>query len=245
MNKKKATRPLSTSATNHLSACLDVDSARVVAVVAVVGAVGARAAAVTAVAVAARVVTLPVATLVSGAEVVAVHKGGKGGPGEEDGVHDGKGPDGLEHVAGARGTPVEGAEVAAELVRPEAARTRVGGALGVADVAHVVDARDESADNGNVDDGDEEGVGGGAVVAEEGEEGPGEGEDGDDEEDEDRGRGEEVGIDEFVDEPGEHAHHDDLGRGCVSWGERPANETAQTGWRKPATNTGRWMRRDR
>lgn len=40
------------------------------------------------------------------------------------------------------------------------------------------------------------------MVAEEGEDGPGEGEDGDDEEDEDGVGGEEVLLDEFVDEPG-------------------------------------------
>lgn len=54
------------------------------------------------------------------------------------------------------------------------------------------------------------------MVAEEGKYGPGEGEDGDDEEDEDRGGGEDVGVDEFIDEPGEHAHDDDLARTRVS-----------------------------
>ncbi|KGQ11709.1 hypothetical protein BBAD15_g2551 [Beauveria bassiana D1-5] len=181
------------------------------------GAVGARTAAV-ALAVPARVVTLPDAALVDGAEVVAVHKRGKGGPRKEDAVDNGKCPDGLEHVAGPLVAPGQGGKVAAELAGPAVAEARVAGAVGGADVAQVVDAGDEGADNGNVDEADEEGVGRGAVVAEEGEEGPGEGEDGDDEEDEDRGRGQDVGGDEFVDEPGEHAHHDDLERSEVSEG---------------------------
>ncbi|KAK8142172.1 hypothetical protein G3M48_009217 [Beauveria asiatica] len=181
------------------------------------GAVGARTAAM-ALAVPARVVTMPDAALVGGAEVVAVHKGGKGGPGKEHAVDNGKGPDGLEHVAGPLVAPGQGGKVAAELAGPAAAGARVAGARGEADVAQVVDAGDEGAHNGNVDEGDEKGVGRGAVVAEEGEEGPGEGEDGDDEEDEDRGRGQDVGGDELVDEPGEHAHHDDLEGSEVSEG---------------------------
>lgn len=49
------------------------------------------------------------------------------------------------------------------------------------------------------------GVGAGAVVGEESEDGPDGCEDGDDEEDEDGGRGEEVGLVVDVDEVGEHS----------------------------------------
>lgn len=53
------------------------------------------------------------------------------------------------------------------------------------DIAELVDARDKGADEAQVDEGDEPGVGFRAVVGEEGGDGPDGGEDRDDEEDED------------------------------------------------------------
>jgi len=53
------------------------------------------------------------------------------------------------------------------------------------DAAEFVDACDEGADETEVDEGDEEAIGFGAVVGEEGADCPGGGEDADDEEDED------------------------------------------------------------
>lgn len=162
----------------------------------------------------ARVVTGAVPALIVGAQVVAMAPSSEGGGGKEDAVHNGKSPAGLEHGAGLESLPVKGAtrDVAADIVCPDSTGGGVV-ALGVADVAQVVDGGDEGADNGNVDEGDEEGVGGRAVVAEEGEDGPGEGEDGDDEEDEDGVGGQEVALDKLVDEPGEHAHCAELESG--------------------------------
>lgn len=78
-------------------------------------------------------------------------------------------------------------------------------AVVVLDETEVVDACDKGADETEVDDTDEAGVGGGAMVGEEGEEGPGEGEDRDDEEDQDVGGREEVGVVVDGNEVGEHA----------------------------------------
>jgi hypothetical protein len=83
-------------------------------------------------------------------------------------------------------------------------------ARGVVDAAQLVHARDEGAEEAGVDEADEEGVGRGAVVGEEGEDAPGQGEDGGDEEDEDRGRGQGVGGDVLVDKVGQHAHRGNL-----------------------------------
>jgi len=81
----------------------------------------------------------------------------------------------------------------------------------VADAAQGPDGADEGADEGEVDEGDEEAVGARAVVREEGGDGPGAGEDGDDEEDEDGVWGEGVGGYVDVDEVGEHADCGDQG----------------------------------
>lgn len=143
-------------------------------------------------------------------EVAAVAKGGEGGRGKEDDVHDGKGPAGLEHGAGLVGlpAPVRDGDVGGRVP----GRCGGGGegaaaaAVGVGDAAKLVDGGDEGGEEAEVDEGDEVGVCGRAVVAEEGEDGPGEGEDGDDEEDEDRVGRQGVVGDELVDEPGEHSH---------------------------------------
>jgi hypothetical protein len=184
---------------------LDVDAA-----VRVVRA-AARAGAAT-VGVAARVVVGP--AVIAGADAVSVVESDKGGPGKEDAVHDAKGEAGLEHgawlvrveaPAGARDAE------AARRATPVAAAAKRD-TVGAGDAAQVVDAGDEGADKEQVDEGDEAGVGRGAVVAEEGEDGPGEGEDGDDEEDEDRVGREGVELVVLVDEPGKHAHGGDQGK---------------------------------
>lgn len=89
-----------------------------VAVVAVSRAVGARTAAVTVCVAAAVVMSLAVPSLLGGAKVVAMHPRRERRRGKEDGVHNGKGPDGLEHVAGAFGAPRQCVEVAAQQVCP-------------------------------------------------------------------------------------------------------------------------------
>jgi hypothetical protein len=183
---------------------LDVDTA-----VRVVGAATRAGAA--AVGVAARVVVGP--AVIAGADAVSVVESNKGGPGKEDAVHDAKGEAGLEHGAGPVGAePVAGARDgdAGGGAVPGAAAAP-GDAVGVGDAAQVVDGGDEGADKEQVDEGDEAGVSRGAVVAEEGEDGPGKGEDRDDEEEEDRGGREGVDFGVLVDEPGEHAHGGDEG----------------------------------
>jgi hypothetical protein len=177
-----------------------------------VGVVGAATRA-RAAAVAVAVVVVIRATVVIGADAVAVVEGDKGGPGEEDAVHNAKRPRGLEHGAGLVGAQVEVGvgEGDAAGRRGVGAVAGEAGAVRVGNAAQVVDGGDEGADKGGVDEGDEAGVGRGAVVAEEGEDGPGESEDGDDEEEEDGGWGEGVDLVEAVDEPGEHAHGGDQG----------------------------------
>ncbi|KFZ21492.1 hypothetical protein V502_02930 [Pseudogymnoascus sp. VKM F-4520 (FW-2644)] len=93
-------------------------------------------------------------------------------------------------------------------------RRRQTGAVIARDAAERVDAPDEGADEGEVDEGDEAGVVFGAVVGEERADCPDDGEDDDDEEDEDGVGGEGVGGYVEVDEPGEHAYCWDLGGGC-------------------------------
>ncbi|TGO85660.1 hypothetical protein BPOR_0375g00090 [Botrytis porri] len=77
--------------------------------------------------------------------------------------------------------------------------------VGIGDEAELVDAGDESAYETEIDERNEEGVGAGAVVGEEGCDGPGAGEHGDDEEHEDVVGGESVVGCVDVDEEGEHA----------------------------------------
>lgn len=98
------------------------------------------------------------------------------------------------------------------------APVRQAGAILFRDVPKSVNAPDECAHEEEVDECDEHGVGFGAVVGEEGGDGPGEREDGDDEEDEDVVGGEGVlrGVD--VHEVGEHAHGGDLWVRLVEYG---------------------------
>ncbi len=81
------------------------------------------------------------------------------------------------------------------------ARRHVGAVL-VGDAAELVDGGDQGAEEEEVDDADEDGVGFGAVVGEERGDGPGGAEDGDDEEDEDVGGREGVVAGVDVDEVG-------------------------------------------
>lgn len=151
--------------------------------------------------------------VVVGTDAVAVVESDESGPSEEDAVHDAKGPGGLEHGARLVGAQVvvgsgdgDAAEGATPLTIPDQR-----GAVGARDAAQVVDGGDEGANEAQVDESDEAGVGRRAVVAEEGEDGPGEGKDGDDEKEEDGDWGEEVLVVVQMDEPGEHAHSWNLG----------------------------------
>ncbi len=116
---------------------------------------------------------------VAGADAVAVQAGDDGGEEEEDGVEDAEGEGGLEH--GARlvdvdaGDAVDGgaAEDAEAHVHRGAAHDV--GAVGVGQEPLLVHGPDEGADEQDVDDGDEDGVGRGPVVREEREHGPGRG----------------------------------------------------------------------
>ena len=132
--------------------------------------------------------------------------------GEEDAVHDPERKGGLQHRARlvcGEVEPVHGHGA-------QGAGDGVGGVVGdvgavcVGDEAELVDAADEGADEEEVDEGDEESVGAGAVVGEEGRDRPGGAEDGDDEEDEDVVRREGVGFGVDVHEVGEHAEGGDL-----------------------------------
>lgn len=122
-------------------------------------------------AVAVRVVVAGVAP-----EAVTAEPGEKTGEEEHDDVHDGEGPAGLEHGTGFAGGPVPGAggddAQGGEVTVPIGVAGDVV-AAGIADVAQGVDRADEGADEEGIHDGDPGGVGGGAVVAEEGEDGPG------------------------------------------------------------------------
>lgn len=134
---------------------------------------------------------------------------------EEDDVHDGERPAGLEHRARLIGGPViirtSNCHIADADV-PVAVAVDAG-AVEVADAAQVPDACNQRCDEAQVDEPDEQGVCAAAVVAEEGEDDPGDGEDGDDEEDEDRVGSQGVAGYVAVYEPGEHAHYRNLKMG--------------------------------
>ena len=135
-----------------------------------------------------------------------------------NGVDDAKRPRRLEHRTRLRSSPAQPRARDGDVANihgPVVAEADVG-AVCVGDAAEVVDTRDETADEAEVNKGDEARVGRGAVVGEEGEDGPGEGEDGDDEEDEDRCGSEGVCFCVAVNEPGEHAHGGDLENPIVS-----------------------------
>lgn len=82
-----------------------------------------------------------------------------------------------------------------------------GGTIGFGNKPEVIYSSNQCADERQVDEADEPGVGAGPVVGEERKYRPGEGEDGDDEEQKNVGGGELVGFEVLVDEPGEHAHY--------------------------------------
>lgn len=144
------------------------------------------------------------AIIVVRAPAAAVQKGRNGRDEEQDSEDDSESKRGLEH-----GAPLLCAQIDVEAIVGGEAKVKVG-AVGGGDAAQLVDGGYEGAEEANVDEGDEAGVIGGAVVGEEGEEGPGEGEGGHDEEEEDGGWGERVGGLVAVDEPCEHTNSGDL-----------------------------------
>lgn len=138
-------------------------------------------------------IRLPIAR----AHAIAMHAGEHRREEEQDGVDDAKGEARLEHGARLVDLDVDAVEGGAA----EDAEAQVDGgpadharAVGVGYEAEGVHGADEGADEEEVDDGHEDGVCGGAVVREEGEDGPGAGEDRDDEEDEDGVWCQRVGI---------------------------------------------------
>lgn len=146
---------------------------------------------------------------------------------KEDNIHDSHRKASLEHPAGL-------VKVNADNQPPVLSQNRPRGAICVGDPTEVVHARDERAKEAEVDEPDELGVVGGAVVEEKSKNCPGEGEDGDDEEDEDGGWGHEVGGEVDVDEVGEHADDGDLEgivsteKGCM-YGRRTGGRGAYEG----------------
>ena len=98
------------------------------------------------------------------------------------------------------------------------------GAVRVPDEAELVDTCDECTDEAKINEGDEEGVGFGAVVGEECCNGPGGAQDGNDEQDEDVVRGEGVGFGVDVYEVGKHAE------GWYLWERRLAGNSAMVDW---------------
>lgn len=117
--------------------------------------------------------------------------------GEQHAIHDAEGIARLQQVAGVFG-PDDG--VRREVDVPESVGG-CGGAGLVADEAQLVDGADERADEAQVDEGDEVGVGARAVVREQRVDSPTGGEHGHDEQDEDIGRGEGIVLHVDVDEP--------------------------------------------
>lgn len=138
---------------------------------------------------------------------VAIRRQGR--KSKEDNVHDSKRPTGLEHPTGLIGLPSEIRHGDMIGGVPDGTRGRID-TVGVGNAPELVDSGDEGSHEGEVDEGDKLGICGGAVVAEEGGDGPCDGEDNDNEEDENRVGGEGVVNDEDVDEPGEHAQGGDL-----------------------------------
>jgi hypothetical protein len=133
---------------------------------------------------------------------------------KEETIHNRQRPARLEHRTRlAQRNPIPPKTHTPQQRKASRVRSRRGqaGAVIPRDAAEGVDPPDEGADEAEVDEGDEPGVVLGAVVGEEGADGPDDGEDDDDEEDEDGVGGEGVGGDVEVDEPGEHAYCWDLG----------------------------------
>jgi len=139
----------------------------------------------------------------------------QGRDGKRQAADDAKGPAGLEHGAALVSVEAEfgAGHGDAGKIAAKATGARQGDAVGMADVAEVVDASDEGADQERVDVADEAGRDRAVVVEEQREQAPGQGDDDDDEEDEDGGGRHYIGVVEDFDEPGEHADGGDLG--CV------------------------------
>lgn len=183
--------------------CLDIDTSGVRTATAAVAGTRARAR-VAAVAVSAGVVRSGGVATVTVTHAVAVEKGNEGSDEEENDVHNGKSPAGLEHrarlvvaevVAGPNNADITGGNT------PVGAAGEAD-AVGVAHASEEPHTGDKGSDKEKVDEADEKSIGGGAVIAEEREEGPGESENGDDEENKDGVWGEGVLLDEAIDEPG-------------------------------------------
>ena len=176
---------------------------------AVAGARPAAAMAAASVAVTTRVVA---SLAVVGTEAVAMHECDHGGNEEEDGVHDSQGPARLEHGAGLIGVPVVVGPADGHIsnfVVPVVPTTDIG-AVSVGDAAQIPHAGDKGADEAEIYQADEHGIGRRPVVAKQGEDGPCDSKDGHDEEDEDGVGGERIVVHEAVNEPGEHAHDGNL-----------------------------------
>lgn len=200
------------------SADLDIDAA--VGVVRASAAAAVRAAAVT-VAVAVVVSLAVVGLAVGAAGAVAVEPGEDGGEEEEDAVHDAKGEAGLEHGARLVDRGVDAVVRVGRAKGPKVDIEATAGAdvyaVGVGNVAQIPDSGDEGTHKAEIDNGDKQGIGGRAVVAEEGEDGPGEREHRDDEQDEYVVGRQRIVLDVAVDEPGQHAHGGNLREKEVSW----------------------------
>ena len=85
----------------------------------------------------------------------------KGGDGEENAIHDAKREAGFPHRTFLVGVQAHGGGIAADAVVVDGdGESTIGGeigAVGVGDVAELVDAGDEGADETEVDEGDEDG----------------------------------------------------------------------------------------
>lgn len=139
-------------------------------------------------------------------DAVSMAPGGKRCDGEEDGVHDGKRPGGLEHGARLLNLPRVSRDAhVVDVIVPDAVDGRVL-AVGVLDLTQVVDAGDEGAEKAEVDKGHEHAVVRRSRVVEQREESPAQCEDGDDEEDQDVVGREDVCVVELFDKPTQHAN---------------------------------------
>jgi len=128
---------------------------------------------------------------------------------EEDDIHDPERKTSLLHRALLIGTEMDASYGSGPEIAKGDRVWRAGGYVGavlVGDVAEGVDAADECADEEEIDEGNEAGVVGRAVVGEECCDGPSEGEDGDNEEDEDIVGSEGASSVVDVHKVGEHAH---------------------------------------
>jgi len=157
---------------------------------------------------------------------------------EENNIHDAERETGLEHRARLiqmQAKRIRNAAAPRKDSNIEAARVRIPltplRTIPLGDGAEIVDASNQSADEEQVDNGDEHGGVAGRVVGDKRRQSPDGGEDGDDEEDEDHGGRESHLLGEAVDEPREHADDGDEGEELedAPYGEGDAVEHA-CGW---------------